>query len=180
MRIFLWIDQMLKPILLNRYSYILFIILLMVSCAQPKIESNNLESWASKEAQLKLFKVNPFTRCPFCGEWFPVFEGQDLKSIAMYSQFNADNEYNLVLFGQRGSTVTVFGDFNYGISKGFLIINKIDNKPIYLYDLEQFSENQWAKIDLTEASDAKFNVYYRPYENFKKNLASVKWDRWWK
>ena len=149
---------MVEPIYINRCCYTLLIIILTIACAQPKNESNNLESWVGKEAQLKLFKVNPFTRCPFCGEWFPISESQDLKSIAIYSEFNSDNEYNLVLFGQRGSTVTIFGDFDYGTSKGFLIINKIDNKPIYLYDLEQFPENQWVTINSTEASNAKFNV----------------------
>ena len=170
---------MLISVIIKQYFYILLVIILTISCGQPKVELNYFRSWIG-EAQLKLFKVNPFVRCSYCGEWFPVFEGQDLKTLNMYSQFDADNEYNLVFFGKRGSTVTLFGDFNFETSKGFLILNKIDNKPVYLYDLEQFPKNQWAKIDSTEASNSKFNVYYKPYENFKKNISSVKWDRWWK
>ena len=76
-------------------------------------------SWASDPAQLKLFKVNDFTLCNICGEFYPVFENQDVSTLESYSQFYQDNEYNLTFWGSTGSTVTVFGDFDHKTDKGF-------------------------------------------------------------
>jgi len=136
-------------------------------------------SWASDPAQLKLFKVNNFTLCSICGEFYPVFEDQDVSSLESYSQFFQDNEYNLTFWGDAGSTTTIFGNFNHATDKGYLILHKLDDQPIYLYDLEKYPENQWTEVGAEGVSKGKFLVYYQPYENFKTNLASVKWGQWW-
>ncbi len=136
-------------------------------------------SLASDPAQLKLFKVNEFTLCSICGEFYPVFENQDVSSLASYSQFLQDNEYNLTFWGDPGSTVTIFGSFDYVTDKGYLIVHKLDDQPIYLYDLEKFPENEWTEVGAKGVSKGKFLAYYQPYENFKTNISSVKWGQWW-
>lgn len=136
-------------------------------------------SWASDPAQLKLFKVNNYTLCSICGEFYPVFENQDVDSLESYSQFFQDNEYNLTFWGSTGSTVTVFGDFDHKTERGFLILHKLDDNPVYLYDLEKFPAKEWTEVGPEGVSKGKFLAYYQPYENFKTNLASVKWGQWW-
>ncbi len=151
----------------------LFLVLILLSLLASS------SSWGRDLGQLKLFKVNDFTLCSICGEFYPVFENEDVSSLESYSQFHQDNEYNLTFWGLTGSTVTVFGDFNYETDRGFLILHKLDDKPIYLYDLEKFPAKEWTEVGPEGVSKGKYLAYYHPYENFKTNLASVKWGQWW-
>jgi hypothetical protein len=106
----------------------------------------------------------------FAGKFYPVFEGQDVSSLASYSQFLQDNEYNLTFWGDSGNPVTIFGNFDHATDRGFLIIYKLDNHPIYLSGLENFPENEWTEVGAEGVSKGKCFAYYYPLRKFQQDV----------
>ena len=132
--------------------------------------------FALTSPELKIWKVNPFTRCPICGEYFTIGNNQNLSNLDLvYGAYLQDNQYNLYLFGSSGTSITLFGEKDFGTKSGFLTIVKTDDNPVYITDLENFPPDSWTEIGMLDQISGGYRAYYHPYPDFGKWVTSVKW-----
>ena len=85
-----------------------------------------------------------------------------------------DGKFSLTISGPPGTTVTLFGKFNFRKGNGFLTIKKKDYRKIWLLDLIYFPAGQWFYTEETEDSGA-FETFYNPSPNFEESIYSIKW-----
>jgi hypothetical protein len=134
--------------------------------------------FSSSSPELKIWKVNPFTRCPICGEYFTIGENHNLGSLEIYEAYFQDNQYNLNFFGPIGTTITLFGAKEFATRAGFLTVIKTDEYPVHISDLENFPLNNWTDIPRAGRISGSYRAYYHPSPNFGKWVSSVKWGNW--
>ncbi len=132
-------------------------------------------AFTSPSPELKIWKVDPFTRCPICGEYFTIGEGQNLGNLEIYEAYFQDNQYNLNFFGPIGTTITLFGEKEFATGAGFLTVIKTDDNPVHINDLENFPANHWTDISKAGRISGSYRAYYHPSQNFGKWVSSVKW-----
>ena len=87
-----------------------------------------------------------------------------------------DGKFSLTISGPPGTTVTIFGKYNFKKGNGFLTIKKKDHREIWLLDLIYFPAGQWFYTEATEDSVA-FETFYNPSPNFEESIYSIKWGR---
>ena len=109
-----------------------------------------------------------------CYRLFSIKVGDDVPDMRDQPCFFRDGKYTLTLTGPPGTTVTLFGKFNFKKGNGFLTIKKKDNRKIWLLDLIYFPADQWFFSEANENSGA-FETFYKPSPNFEESLYSIKW-----
>ena len=102
--------------------------------------------------------------------------GDDVPDMRDQPCFFRDGKYTLTLTGPPGTTVTLFGKFNFKKGNGFLTIKKNDYREIWLLDLIYFPAGRWFYTEETEDSGA-FETFYNPSPNFEESIYSIKWGR---
>ncbi len=122
-----------------------------------------LELFASMGANYDLYDV-------------PV--GEDRPSISDFYLYYGMNRYTATLEGKTGETVTLFAQPDFGKKAGYLIIRKLDDRPVWLLDLAGFPPDTWHRVP-AQGRYGAYEVYFHPAPDFDKNIASVKWGRWW-
>ncbi len=132
-------------------------------------------AFSTPNPELKIWKVDPFARCPICGEYFTIGENQNLGDLEIYEAYFQDNPYNLNFFGPIGTTITLFGDKEFATGTGFLTIVKTDAIPVHINDLENFPADNWTDIAEAGRISGSYRAYYHPSPNFGKWVSSVKW-----
>ena len=142
----------------------------------------------AKEGQLYLFKDQSFDTSPImqderfadCDQLFKVALEKDVPDMRRdFDYYFCEGMYTLRLDGPKGTTLTLFGNFFYGQGGGYLVLKKLDDRMLWLLDLEEFPAERWMSFDAGKDSGA-FEAYYHPAPNFRKNLSSLKWGQWWK
>lgn len=114
-----------------------------------------------------------------CEALFYVDAGRDIADMRRdFSYYFCEGMYTLTLEGPPGTLVTLFGGFNFGIERGYLILKKKDDRQIWILHLEEFPSGRWATQEATPKSGA-YEVYYQAAPNFRRNVSSVKWGAWW-
>ena len=111
-----------------------------------------------------------------CYRLFTIKVGDDVPDMRDQPCFFRDGKYTLTLTGPPGTTVTLFGKFNFKKGNGFLTIKKKDNRKIWLLDLIYFPAGRWFYTEETEDSGA-FETFYNPSPNFEESIYSIKWGR---
>jgi len=134
-------------------------------------------AFPASSPELKIWKVDPFTRCPICGEYFTIGENQNLGNLEVYEAYFQDNQYNLNFFGPIGTTITLFGEKEFATGAGFLTVMKTDENPVHINDLEDFPANHWTDIPKAGRISGSYRVYYNPSPNFGKWVSSIKWGK---
>lgn len=136
---------------------------------------------ASNGIELKLWKKDPFFygACGHCGDFERFAGNRDRGDFSEFDLYMASGYYTLDLSGPAGTTVTLFAGKDFKTDWGYLIITKKDDAQIILSDLENFPAKQWVEGQGEENGMGKFTAYYFPHQNFKSNIASVKWGKWW-
>tara|TARA_B100001123_G_scaffold411631_1_gene508027 strand:- start:143 stop:673 length:531 start_codon:yes stop_codon:yes gene_type:complete len=110
-----------------------------------------------------------------CYQLITIKVGDDVPDMRNQPCFFRDGKYTLTLTGPPGTTVTLFGKFNFKKDNGFLTIKKKDNRKIWLLDLIYFPADQWFYSEANKDSGA-FETFYKPSPIFEESLYSIKWD----
>jgi len=109
-----------------------------------------------------------------CYRLFSIKVGDDVPDMRDQPCFLRDGKFSLTISGPPGTTVTLFGKFNFEKGNGFLTIKKKDNRKIWLLDLIYFPAGQWFYTEATEDSGA-YETFYNPSPNFEESIFSIKW-----
>ena len=109
-----------------------------------------------------------------CYRLFTIKVGEDVPDMRDQPCFFRDGKYTLTLTGPPGTTVTLFGKFNFKKGNGFLTIRKKDYKKIWLLDLIYFPAGQWFYSEANDDSGA-FETFYNPSPIFDESIYSIKW-----
>ena len=114
-----------------------------------------------------------------CEALFYVDSGKDIADMRRdFRNYFCEGMYTLTLDGPKGATVTLFGSFNFGQERGYLVLRKKDDRKIWLLELEEHPANRWSTTKANAQSGA-YEAFYYPAPNFRRNVSSVKWDPWW-
>jgi len=137
------------------------------------------ELMLSKE---QLFDTGPAidgdSRCDFAPLYY-VDSGEDVADMRRdFPYYFCQGMYTLTLDGPPGTTVTLFGSFNYSQQRGYLVLRKKDDRKVWILELEEFPGDQWTTLEADSKSGA-YEVYYHPAPNFRRRVSSVKWGQWW-
>jgi len=109
-----------------------------------------------------------------CYRLFTIKVGEDVPDMRDQPCFFRDGKYTLTLTGPPGTTVTLFGKFNFKKGNGFLTIRKKDYRTIWLLDLIYFPAGQWFYSEANDDSGA-FETFYNPSPIFDESIYSIKW-----
>ena len=109
-----------------------------------------------------------------CYRLFSIKVGDDVPDMRDQPCFFRDGKFSLTISGPPGTTVTLFGKFNFKKGNGFLTIKKKDNRKIWLLDLTYFPSDQWYTSEANDNSGA-FETFYNPSPNFDESIFSIKW-----
>ena len=114
-----------------------------------------------------------------CTAMYDVKYGRNVSDMREFRNFLCQGRYEMTLRGNKGRTVTLFAQFNYGQKGGFLVVRKMDDRQIWISDLENLPSGQWTTVPANQQSGG-YEAFYRGASGFDQNISSVKWDRWWK
>jgi len=136
--------------------------------------------FAAHVQELYLYKRDPnlLGTCGRCANEFALEGHQNRTDISDYSSYLQTGYYHMAMYGPP-ATVTLFGKENYKTDGGFLVVIKMDERPIVIPELDIFPPYQWTEIEPPGQQTGTFRVYYAPHEFFKNNVTSIKWKRWW-
>ena len=109
-----------------------------------------------------------------CYQLIPIGVGEDVPDMRDKPCGLRDGKFTLTLSGPPGTTVTLFGKFNFKKGNGFLTIKKKDHRKIWLLDLIYFPAGQWYTSEANENSGA-FETFYNHSPIFDESIYSIKW-----
>ncbi|MFQ5449286.1 MAG: hypothetical protein ACE5E9_01585 [Nitrospinaceae bacterium] len=113
-----------------------------------------------------------------CEQLFYVDAGKDVRDMRYFPYYFCEGMYTLTLDGPPGTVVTLFGSFFFGKERGYLVIRKKDHEKVWILQLEDFPPGQWVTTQAERDSGA-YEVYYQAAPNFRRNVSSIKWGKWW-
>ncbi|MFQ5673635.1 MAG: hypothetical protein ACE5G9_11110 [Nitrospinales bacterium] len=134
----------------------------------------------SPKAEINLWKRDPFLYgpCGHCADFINLRENENCNDFSQFNLYQQSGDYQLDLFGPKGTTITLFGMRDFDITGGFIVITKKDDSPVEIADLEGFSPETWVDVKKKGRKGA-YTAYYQSHRNFKSNVASVGWGQWW-
>jgi hypothetical protein len=109
-----------------------------------------------------------------CNQLIYIELGRDVPDLREEPCGNINGKFSLTLSGPPGTTLTLFGDYDYNKENGFLIIRKIDDQQLWLLDLIAFPAGQWFSSKDNKNSGA-FETFYNPSPTFEESISSLKW-----
>jgi hypothetical protein len=110
-----------------------------------------------------------------CDELMNIAAGKNVPDMRRdFPCYERTGIYTATLEGPAGTTVTLFGGFAYGKQRGYLTIKKTDDRQVWILDLEDFSRDQWLKMEAQKQSGA-FEFFYHAAPIFSQNISSIKW-----
>ena len=109
-----------------------------------------------------------------CGHLTHIELGQDVPDIREEACGSINGKFSLTLSGPPGTTLTLFGNYDYNEENGFLIIRKSDDRKLWLLDLSSFPADQWLSTKANRDSGA-FETFYKPSPIFEQSISSIKW-----
>jgi len=114
-----------------------------------------------------------------CSGIFDVHSGRDVANLRDFPHNNCEGEYTLILNGDKGQLVTIFGQDDHKLENGFMVIRKTDDRKVWLADLEGVPSGKWVKRKPTSDSGG-VQIFYNAVPQFSQLISSVKWGKWWK
>ena len=114
-----------------------------------------------------------------CDALYDVKAGGNVPDMRDFRKYFCEGRYTLTLKGKKGTTVTLFGQFNYKRGAGFMVIVKNDKRKIWLDDLEDFPSGKWVNFKANRDTGA-YQIYYKSVSRFSENISSIQWGTWWK
>jgi len=164
--------QLKLNLILKQYhmKLIAFLTTLIILIALPGLSFGKGEMVLRKETLAWAVSIDD----DVCYRLITIKVGDDVPDMRDQPCFFRDGKYTLTITGPPGTTVTLFGKFNFKKDNGFLTIKKKDNRKIWLLDLIYFPADQWFYSEANEDSGA-FETFYKPSPIFEESLYSIKW-----
>jgi len=158
-----------------KFKYVWPVILVLILSGTPQAAEQREALVLYKEP---LFEIEGKRR-PDCDALYDVKTGEDVSDMRDFRQYFCVGRYTLTLEGKKGTTVTLFGQFNYKKGAGFMVIVKNDKRKIWLDDLEDFPSGKWVNFKANRDTGA-YQIYYKSVSRFSENISSIQWGTWWK
>ena len=99
--------------------------------------------------------------------------GRDVPDLRDEKCGSESGKFSLTLSGPPGTTVTLFGSYNFKKYNGFLIIKKKDDQLLWVKDLVDLPAGQFSS-EANEDSGA-FETFFKSSPMFEESVSSVKW-----
>ena len=112
-----------------------------------------------------------------CYKLIDIEVGRDVADMRDEPCSLSDGKFSFTITGPPGTTVTLFGRYNFKKGNGFLIIKKKDDKKIWLQDIIDLPPDQWFYSEANDDSGA-FDAFYNPSPMFEQSLHSIKWGEY--
>ena len=112
-----------------------------------------------------------------CYKLIDIEVGRDVADMRDEPCSLRDGKFSFTITGPTGTTVTLFGRYNFKKGNGFLIIKKKDDKKIWLQDIIDLPPDQWFYSEANDDSGA-FDAFYNPSPMFEQSLHSIKWGEY--
>ena len=112
-----------------------------------------------------------------CYKLIDIEVGRDVADMRDEPCSLSDGKFSFTITGPPGTTVTLFGMYNFKKGNGFLIIKKKDDKKIWLQDIIDLPPDQWFYSEANDDSGA-FDAFYNPSPMFEQSLHSIKWGEY--
>ena len=117
-----------------------------------------------------------------CTGIYDVKFGQNVADMRLDSPNNRNSfcqgRYEMTVRGDKGRTVTLYAQYNFGQENGFLVVKKTDDRLVWIHDLENLPAGKWTTVPATNQSGG-YEAFYHSGSGFDQNLASIKWGQWW-
>jgi hypothetical protein len=115
-----------------------------------------------------------------CTELYDVKYGRNVADMRSFPNRNAfcQGRYEMTVRGEKGRTVTLYAQFNFGQEGGFLVVRKTDDQLVWISDLENLPPGKWTSIPANRQSGG-YEAFYHDGSGFDQNLSSIKWGHWW-
>ncbi len=155
-------------------------IFLLSNANADSLSDFDLARLGISQAELNLTKVDPNNiMCDDCTQFVTFRAYENRKDFTDFPYYYQSGFYQMDFIGKEKTMVTLFGQKGFNTKKGFLVLVKLDNKPIRISDLDKMPSRQWITVKPGDDSEGAFDAYYYPYEGFQSDIASVKWGKWW-
>ena len=169
-----------------KYKYIAVVglILFLAGCQSSGDWENNTEtgmpSAHEQRGALVLHKEPLFEGRgrSVCDGLYDVAAGKDVPSLRDFPYFFCDGFYTLTLSGKKGTTISLFGKFNYQKEAGFMVIVKNDNRKLWVINLDSIPSGKWTTVKAGRQTGG-YEVFFRKASGFERNISSAKWGQWW-
>jgi len=109
-----------------------------------------------------------------CYKLIDIEVGRDVPDMRNEPCGLSEGKFSFTITGPPGTTVTLFGRYNFKKDNGFLIIKKKDDKQIWLQDIIAFPPDKWFYSEANEDSGA-FDAFYNPSPMFEQSISSIRW-----
>jgi hypothetical protein len=113
-----------------------------------------------------------------CDELMYIDTGRDVSDMRNFPCYFRTGKYTFTLSGPSGTTVTLFGKNSFSEERGYLIVRKKDDKPVWVLHLEDYPAGEWFISGASRDSGA-YEVFYKAEPIFSQNVSSIKWGQWW-
>ena len=117
-------------------------------------------------------------RQPDCDALFDIKTGKNVPDMRDFRQYFCEGRYTVTLKGKKGTTVSLFGQFNHKKGSGFMVIVKNDNRKLWVINLDDIPSGKWITVKAGRQTGG-YEAFYRKASGFDQNISSVKWGQWW-
>lgn len=114
-----------------------------------------------------------------CTELYDVRAGRNVPDMREFRNYFCEGRYTATLRGKAGRTVTLFGSFNYGKRGGFVVIEKKDDRTIWVDAIEDIPSGRWVDIK-GSGNYGAYRAFYHAAPQFSQSISSIKWGKWWR
>jgi len=169
-----------------KYLAVVGLILFLAGCQSSGDWENNTEtgmpSVHEQRGALVLYKKPLFNPGggggSFCDGLHDVAAGKDVPDMRNFLYYACEGRYTLTLSGNKGTTLSLFGKFNYQKENGFMVIVKSDNQKLWVINLNSIPSGKWVSVEAGRQTGA-YAVFYRKAFGFDQSISSLKWGQWW-
>lgn len=113
-----------------------------------------------------------------CQGLYDVESGKNVADMRDFRHYWCQGRYTVTLDGEKGRTVTLFGQVDYQKKRGFLVIRKTDDRKVWLIDLDLIKDGEWITHPANDDSGGA-ELFFHGVPQFSQNISSVKWGKWW-
>lgn len=140
-------------------------------------------SWAVEQRGALILNKIPIyefedARQRSCMEFYDVKFGRNVADMREFRNYHCQGRYEMTLRGNKGRTVTLFAQFNFKGKAGFMVIRKLDDKTIWINDLEAVTPGRWVTVK-AKGQYGAYEAFFKYGSGFDQNISSIKWGQWW-
>ncbi len=170
-----------------KYKYIVVVglILFLASCQSSgdlgKITEAGPPQVSEQRGSLVLYKVPLFNsgrERSNCDGLYRPEAGKDVPDMRNFPYYACEGRYTLTLSGKKGTTLSLFGRFQYQKEGGFMVIVKNDDQKVWVINLDDIPSGKWFSVEAGRQTGG-YEVFFRKASGFDQNISSVKWGQWW-